>query len=118
MEKIDKFNKYETIFIKIHLITLGLGMFLLMLAFLAVDSIESIARTFLGVVYVLLYVVIINFFIALIRLFKYLIVFRKSDKLPTIKRTIIIILTSPISLGIYFILTLIMSLSLASCTIQ
>lgn len=116
-KKVEKFNKFERIFMNIHLGILGVGVFLLTVAFIVVDSIESIARVFLGVVFGLFYIIIFNFIIALFRLFKYLFLFQKEEEvLPTIKRTIIIILTSPISLAIYFILTLIMSLSLATCS--
>ncbi len=118
MNKVDKFNKFEKIFLRIHLSILGFGMALLLMSFVAMDSVEAIARSIWAIVYSLLYVVMILFIISVVRLIKYLIVFRKSAVAPTIRRTLIIILTSPISLGIYFILTLVISLSLASCSVQ
>lgn len=117
MNKIDKFNKFEKIFLKIHLILLGLGVALLGMSFAFVDTIEELARSIWGIVYALLYVVFFLFAISVVRLIKYLIYFRKSEVIPSIKRTLIIILTSPISLGLYVILVFIMSLSMASCEI-
>lgn len=118
MNKVDKFNKFEVIFFRIHLSISGFGLLVLGIAFAAMNSVESVARSLIGVVYTLLWVVIVNFIIGVIRLLKYFISFRKETETPTIWRTLVIIVTSPITLGIFFILTLIMSLSLASCTIQ
>ncbi|AIO19162.1 hypothetical protein KQ51_01285 [Candidatus Izimaplasma bacterium HR1] len=115
-DKVKKFNKFETIFFRIHLFVFGFGAFLLMLMFLAQNAIESIARTFLVFAYFMMYVVIINFIISLVRLLKYLFAFKDIEESPSIKRTLAIILTSPISLAIFFIVTLTLSLSLASCS--
>lgn len=116
MNKIDKFNKYEKILFKIHITILIFGGFLLVLLFLAEDIFKSVASSFITVVYSLLYITIINFIVSFVRLIKYLTVFHKNQSLISIRRTIAIILTSPISFGIFFIITLAMSLSLASCS--
>ena len=111
MNKFEKFNKYEKIFFRIHLAIFALGLFLLSLVYLAQNAIETV-----GITLTLYYVIILNFFISIVRLIKYLIVFRNSEDNVTIRRTVSIIFTSPIALGIYFIITLVMSLSLVSCS--
>lgn len=116
MNKFEKFNKFEKIFFKIHTVIFAFGLIMLSLVFLAQNALESIARTFLGVSTILLYIVGINFSVSIVRLLKYLIVFRKSQEMVTIKRTVAVMFTSPISFGIYFIITLAMSLSLTSCS--
>jgi len=117
MNKFEKFNKFEIIFFRIHMAIFAFGLFLLSLVFLAQNALESIARIFLSVSYSLLYVVMIGFIISIVRLFKYLIIFRNSEEMVTIRRTVVVMLTSPIALGVYFIITLAMSLSLASCNV-
>ena len=116
MDKEYKFMKFETIFIRIHLFMIGFGLFLLSLLFAAQNSIESIARVFLGVVNTMLFLTITLFIISIIRVIKYFVKFRKSEGLVNIKRSVCIMLTSPLSFAIYLILTLAMSLSLASCS--
>jgi|LGOV01.1.fsa_nt_gb hypothetical protein len=116
MNKFEKFNKYEKILFRIHMSVFAFGLFLLSLVFLAQNAIESIARTFLGVTYTLLYVVLISFAVSVVRLIKYLIVFRKSQDMVSIRRSVAVMFTSPIALGVYFIITLAMSLSLVSCS--
>jgi len=116
MDKYDKFNKFEKIFFRIHTVSFIIGLFLLSLLYFAQDTFESIARTFLVVAYSFFYVVFANFIISIVRLFKYLFSFRKSQDMVTIKRTVAIMFTSPISLGIYLIIMLAMSLSLSSCS--
>lgn len=116
MDKVNRFNRFEKLFLRIHLSILGFGLLLLGVAFATLDSVDSIAKTFVHVVYGLLYVVMIQFVISIVRLFKYLFGFKNVEEKPTIRRTIIIILTSPISLGVFFFLTFVMSLSLATCT--
>ena len=115
-DKVKKFNKYEFLFFRIHLAISGFGVFLFMMMFVVQDAIVSLAQLFLAVVYTLFYVVILNFFISIVRLIKYLFAFKDGAEKPTIKRTVIVMLTSPIALALYFIMTLAMSLSLASCS--
>ena len=116
-KKIKKFNKFELIFFRIHLVVVGVVVFLLTIMFLIQSAIDSLSNIFLVGAYMLFYVVIFNFLISVIRLLKYLFTFKDEKSKPSIKRTISIILTSPIALALYFIITIVMSLSLASCSI-
>lgn len=116
MNKIEKFNKFEKIFFKIHLIVFAIGLFLLSLLVFAENALESIAQAFLMVAYLLFYVVIADFIISVVRILKYLIVLRKSDSVVTIRNSVAIMFTSPIALGIYLIVMLAMSISLSSCS--
>ena len=116
MKKENRFIKFELIFFRIYLFIVAFGLFLLMLLYAAQNSIESVARSFVAVVYTMLYVTIALFVISIVRVIKYLLVFRKRDEYITIKRSVTIMLTSPIAFAIYLILTLAMSLSLASCS--
>ncbi len=114
-EKIKKFNKFEKIFFRIHLVVSGIGLFVLGSMYLLLNSIEEIAKSALNVILFGFYVIIINFFISVIRILKAVFGFRDIEERPSIKRSLGIMLTSPIAFGVYLIIILAMSLSMASC---
>ena len=115
-DKVKKFNKFENIFFKIHIGLFLFGLFLLSLLYLAQNALETISQIFLSFVVTGLYAIILNFFIGLIRLLKYLFGFKDTTEVPSIKRTIILLLSSPIVVALYFIMVFVMSLSMASCS--
>jgi hypothetical protein len=116
MSKENKFMKYEIIYFRVYLFIVAFGLFMLSLVYAAQNSIEEVARGFLSVVYTFLIVTIIQFIISIIRIIKYLIRFKSQDEVVQIWRSVTIMLTSPVAFAIYLILTLAMSLSLASCS--
>jgi hypothetical protein len=116
MTKESKFMKFEIIYFRVYIFVVAFGLFMLSFLYAAQNSIEEVARGFLSVVYSFFIISIVQFIISIIRIIKYFIRFKNQDTPVQIWRSVTIMLTSPVAFAIYLILTLAMSLSLASCS--
>ena len=109
------FNYFEKLFLKISLGLVGLGVVLFITMFAIVDILSDIASDFANVVAVLLLASIASFFIAIIRIFKYILIVSKRDEEATITKSIISFFVSPIAIIIYYLMIFI--LAVTGCTI-
>jgi len=115
-DKQQKFNRYEYLIFRIHMSILGFGFVLLGLMFVFNSYIKEIANVVSSIVVVLFFSTFVSFFIAIGRIIRYLRHYKNVEGMVGIKRTVSVLLTSPISFGIYFIIMLGVSLALSSCT--
>jgi len=118
MKNDNKFNYYEKLLFKIHLGIVGFGMIMFILLMVFIDSLENVANEIAGFMYTIMFVEVIGFFVSIIRILKYLFSTAELKESRSIWRSVIIMLTSPIASGLYFLVMFVMLLSTASCTLQ
>lgn len=112
----NRFNYFERIFLKISLGLLGTSAALFILMFIFIDRVSDNASEISGVIIILLISSILSFFIAIIRIIKFMFVVSKRNDGSTITKSIITFFTSPIAIIIYYIIIFILAFS--SCSIQ
>ena len=114
-EKTEKFNRYEKIFFRLELVVISLGVSLLLLFRAFVELIGNMADFFMSVFLLGWIFIILNFFISIIRVLKYLLVMRKVEGDKTIWRSVLTIIISPLAFILYYILIFV--IVLASCSV-
>lgn len=115
-EKVTTFNYYEKLIFRVHMIIFGLGFVLFGLMYVLNDSLRDMANLLSTVVVALYMSTVVSFVVAIVRIIRYLKYFKGKDGIVGIKRTVTVLLTSPISFFVYFIIMLVMSFALSSCT--
>lgn len=115
-EKQNRFNRFEKLLFRIHMGILSFGFILFAMLYVLNEYIREFAVILANVVVLLLTSTVVSFFIAIGRIVRYLRHFKHTEGMLGIKRTVIMLLTSPISFIVYFVIMLVLSLSMASCT--
>ena len=110
-EKLEKFNRYEKLFFRIELgvIAAGIGFYILFLAF--IEGLGGLADLFISIFLLGWIIIILNFFIAIIRMFKYGISIRKEEGPKSIWRSFLTIILSTPAFVLYYILIFVSAIS-------
>ncbi len=116
IEKVEKFNYFEKLYFRITLGLIGLALLLFIFTMFVATKFDSIPKLLIDFTVVLLFVPAVNFFISIVRVFKYILSISRLDNNIGIVRSAFALLINPISFGILYILIIIMALS--SCTVQ
>ncbi len=114
-EKAERFMFYEKFFFRINLFLMTAGILSFVIMQTLINELVNFADIFLNIVVGLMYATITIFLLTFVRLIKYLVIFSKNSAV-TIKRTIVILLSSPLYFAVYFLVSIVLSLSMASCT--
>lgn len=115
-DKVVKFNKFEIILFRIQMINLGFSAVFFGALMLLLSEYKETAQIFYGLVIFLMFASLVLFIIALVRIFKYFISLKALEGIISIWRSIVVLLTSPIAIIIYWLLLFILALSMASCS--
>jgi hypothetical protein len=115
-DKVERFNRFELYIYKGYITLFGFGATVLLLMLLFEDLIINIFNHITAIFVVGVYYIIINFFVTLIHVSRYLFVFKDQDEVTGIKRSLIVLISSPITFGIYLTLSFALALSMASCS--
>jgi len=110
-EKAAKFNKFEKIFVRIELGIALIGVLLFILFNAAMEVIGYFADAVISFLLFLWVVIILNFIISIVRIFKYLFSKAEFKKETSIWRSIITFFTSPIVFALVYLLIFIASIS-------
>lgn len=116
IQKVEKFNRFEKLLFKFTLGILGIAISFFIITLIVVTQIYSIPKLLIDLTTSILMVAIANFFLSVIRIFKYIIKISKLENNIGIMRSVISLLISPISVAILLVLIIMMSSS--GCTIQ
>lgn len=112
--KVERFERFEKIFFRIELAILATGIFFLVLFQVAIDSLAFLVDLWMSLFLLGLAATVANFFIAIVRTVKYLFNIRKLSDSPTIWRTALVLILSPLSFMLMYLLIFIAALS--SCS--
>ncbi len=115
-ENKNRFNYFEKIFLRISLGLLGSGIIFFFLMLVFIGSIPDDPNQIIKFILSMLFLSIASFFIAIIRILKYILVVNKRNDGSTITGSIISFFTSPVAIIVYYISFIIMAF--ASCSIQ
>ena len=116
IKKVEKFNYFEKLYLRVTLGILGLSISLFILTMYIVTEFSEIPKSLINFTILILYLSAAGFIMAIVRIIKYIVKISKLDNNIGIARTIVGFFLSPVSFAILFILVIMMSLS--SCTVQ
>lgn len=114
-KRTNRFNKWEIWLFRMHLGMIGLAVALFGIIQVFNDQLRAIAEALGAFVTLLFFVAAIYIPLTIIRLIRYLVVFKGKEGVIGIKRTVITLFTGPISALAYYILFFVMALALSSC---
>jgi len=115
-KKVARFNYYENLYLKVSYGLLALAISLFIITLIIINQFSSIPKLLIDFTASIFMLVIGNFILQIIRLFRFLFSIRKIEGNVGIKKTITSLFLSPLTAFIILILLLMMSLS--SCSIQ
>ena len=116
VKKVEKFNFYEKLYFRVTLAILGIAVSLFIVALFSFQLFTLIPKALINLTVTVLVISGLNFFLAVIRIIKYLINIAKLENNIGILRSAITLIISPISFIILYILLIIMAFS--SCSVQ
>lgn len=115
-DEFTKFNYFEKLFFRIQLGLIGLGFITLGILFASIEILQSVADLIIFLILTMMSLVALNFIISVARIIKYLRRYTDNDNVIGIKRSVTIMLTSPIAFVLYYLILIILALSMASCS--
>jgi hypothetical protein len=115
-EKKDNFMIIESWLMKLYSYLVIVGSILVGLLLIFQDTVLGILQFMTWILVIALYSLIGIFVVSVFQVFRYFFVGREKRAIRSIKKSIIIIITSPISIFIYWMLAFVLLLSMASCS--
>lgn len=112
----ERFNYFEKLLFKVTLLFLGISVSLVVMFIASFNYLSDIPRLFVNFTVTMLIASGVNFFVSLVRIFKFAFKYSSNDKNIGITRSAVSLLLNPVSFIILYILLIIMALS--SCTVQ
>ena len=103
-QKVEKFTKWEKIFFRFELFLIFGGFTSFMILNIYIDKLAGLAEEWISMLIYGLIAIIINMFISLLRILKYVFSISRKEGKKTIWRSVLTLFLSPPSIVFYYIL--------------
>ena len=111
-----RFNYFEKLIFRIYLGIVGMAFVLMSLLFTSIETLQAASDLISAFFAAAMMTLIVGFVTSIIRIFKYFRNYRDDEDVIGVKRSVSILLSSPIVLAVYMFMLLMLGLSMASCS--